>query len=58
MLWVPQTLYEYDENKNLREIKDARQNITSYTYDDFDRVTDVTYPDTSKESYAYDPSGI
>src|SRR3989338_4682491 len=47
------TQFTYD-GKNLRSIKDAKLNTTSYKYDAADRIDIVTYPDTSTEDYNFD----
>ncbi|MEK7396765.1 MAG: RHS repeat-associated core domain-containing protein, partial [Candidatus Poribacteria bacterium] len=46
--------YTYDENSNLKQIKDANANMTAYAYDDFDRLASIVYADNSKEEYTYD----
>jgi RHS repeat-associated protein len=44
----------YSNNGKLATLKDANSNITSYTYDGFDRLQTTTFADTSHEDLAYD----
>jgi RHS repeat-associated protein len=44
----------YSNNGKLATLKDANTNITSYTYDGFDRLQTTTFADTSHEDLAYD----
>src|ERR1044072_482577 len=41
------TLYEYDENGNLTQKKDAREIVTTYTFDALNRNTKINYSDTA-----------
>lgn len=51
---IHDTLYEYDYNGNLTQLTDRRGQETNYTYDALNRLTQVTYSDTSTVSYTYD----
>ena len=53
----PETRYEYDENGNKTGLIDANDNITSYTYDEENRLLVTTYPDDLTSSSVYDPVG-
>ena len=44
-------------NGNLTSISDARGNITTYTYDNMDRLVGRTDPLSASESYSYDLAG-
>lgn len=55
-------LYEYDDNGNLTRKTDARSVVTTYTYDELNRVKTRSYGDTTLSvTYTYDnqalPSG-
>lgn len=47
----------YTVNGNLSTVKDARNFITTYQYDGFDRLSKVIYPDATYEQYTYDATG-
>ena len=47
----------YTANGKLYTIKDARNNVSTYTYDGHDRKSRLTYPDTSYEEWQYDANG-
>jgi len=50
----------YDPNGNLLSVTDANNHVTSYVYDNMDRVQSRTDPiqgTTSTETYQYDPAG-
>ncbi|MCF6249897.1 MAG: DUF6531 domain-containing protein [Methylococcaceae bacterium] len=49
--------YTYTSNGLTASVEDANGNITTYDYDEFDRLAKVTFPDTSFESYTYDDAG-
>ena len=50
--------YRYDRNGNRVEKKDnAMNNHTTYAYDSMQRLCEVTYPETGKETYTYDAVG-
>jgi len=52
------TTYVYDLAGNLHTKTDARGVMATYGYDALNRLTSVTYPDTSKDvTYAYDDQG-
>jgi RHS repeat-associated protein len=51
ILW---TSYAYDALKQLVEIKDAEENVTSISYDNLGRRTVVDNPDTGKTETVYD----
>lgn len=44
----------YTANGLLATLKDARNNVTTYQYDRFDRLDKVIYPDATYEQYTYD----
>ncbi len=44
----------YTPNGLVSTLKDAKNNVTSYQYDGFDRLDKVIYPDTTYEQYTYD----
>jgi RHS repeat-associated protein len=53
-----ETTCEYDANGNLLSITDDKLQVTSYTYDNFDRLIEVEYPDgASTETSGYDVAG-
>ncbi|MEM9619178.1 MAG: RHS repeat-associated core domain-containing protein [Pseudomonadota bacterium] len=47
----------YTANGLVATLKDAEANTTTYTYDDLDRLTRTTFPDTSFEELTYDVGG-
>lgn len=47
----------YTANGLLASLKDARNNVTTYQYDGFDRLDQTTYPDASYEQSTYDANG-
>ncbi len=51
------TTYGYDTRGNRTSVKDALNNQTTFTYDAGDRLTKITYPDTTFVSFAYDSRG-
>jgi RHS repeat-associated protein len=50
-----QTYFEYDARGNRTLVEDALQRQTLYQYDGLDRVTLITYPDNSTQSFHYEP---
>mgnify|MGYP000630953822 CR=1 FL=1 len=44
----------YTPNGLVASIKDARNFVTNYEYDGFDRLIKITYPDSSYEEFQYD----
>jgi RHS repeat-associated protein len=52
-----QTNYTYDQSGNLVSIKDAKGAITTYKYDDLNRLILTTYPDGKNQSLTYDNVG-
>ena len=44
----------YTNNGMLASIEDAKDNVTTYQYDGFDRLDKRIYPDTSYEQNSYD----
>jgi RHS repeat-associated protein len=66
LLWVREynssssyylTQYSYDKSQNLLSIKDAKNNVTSYQYDDLDQLVLTTYPDNTTLHQSYDADG-
>ena len=53
-LW---TSYTYDAVKQIRQIKDAGENLTTVDYDTLGRRTLIDNPDTGATVYRYDPAG-
>src|SRR6266849_10655081 len=51
------TSYGYDQRGNRTSVTDALNNQTTFTYDLVNRLTKITYPDTSFVSFAYDSRG-
>ena len=47
----------YSKNGQVSLRKDGNRNATNYTYDGFDRLQKVTFPDSSYEYYNYDKNG-
>jgi RHS repeat-associated protein len=52
-----QTTYDYDANGNLKNNTDAKNQKTSYTYDNYDRLIETKYPNNTTETYEYDFGG-
>jgi RHS repeat-associated protein len=48
--------HTYDDKGNLKTITDASGTIT-YTYDEIDQLTNVLYPNSIEEGFAYDDAG-
>lgn len=51
------TSFSYDPNGNLLSVTDARNGVTSYTYNTMDRLATRTDPLLQQESYVYDNTG-
>jgi RHS repeat-associated protein len=51
------TEYQYNENDDLTQVKDAKNNLTDYLYDDMGRLVKAESPDTGVTRYWYDPAG-
>ena len=51
------TCYFYDAHDNLRKVTDPNGNDTSYTYDDFRRMSAQASPVSGAASYTYDEAG-
>lgn len=51
------TFYSYDPQGNLVQIKDAKGNITSLTYDGMGQKLSLDDPDSGLIRYSYDPDG-
>jgi RHS repeat-associated protein len=51
------TAYSYDTVGNLVQVTDAKSQITSYGYDNLNRVIQTTFPDTTFETRTYDSVG-
>jgi YD repeat-containing protein len=51
------TAFPYDAAGNQTSVMDARQNTTTYDYDELNRRTKATYPDSDFETTAYDALG-
>jgi RHS repeat-associated protein len=51
------TGYQYDANNNITQVTDARENATSFLYDDLNRRISRTAPDTGTTLYGYDEAG-
>ena len=49
--------YTYTPNGLLATVKDAGNNVTSYTYDGYDRLERITHPDASFEGLVWDDAG-
>lgn len=47
------TEFDYDPNRNLLSVKDARGGTTSYAYENMDRLQTRTDPLLKAESYVY-----
>jgi len=50
------TEYTYDA-KNLIQIRDTQNNTKNFNYDDLERLTGITYPDSTTEFFTYDTVG-
>ena len=48
--------YTYDPSGNRTQMADD-EGVTSYTYDSLNRLTHVTYPDSSSQQFTYDEAG-
>lgn len=53
-LW---TSFEYDRLNQVVRVKDANENSTTYTYDNFGRKTQVNHPDRGIQMFEYDLLG-
>lgn len=51
------TSYVYDNNGNRTSETDANNHTTSYLYDNMNRVSKITYPDTTTKQFTYDFRG-
>src|SRR5712691_4761867 len=51
------TTYVYDNDGNKTSETDANNHTTSYQYDYMNRVTKITYPDTTFKTFTYDFRG-
>ena len=51
------TTYVYDNNGNKTSETDANNHTTSYQYDNMNRVSKITYPDTTFKTFTYDFRG-
>ena len=51
------TSYQYDLTGNLVKETDANGKVTTYQYDDLNRLTKTTYPDTTYGTKTYDNDG-
>ncbi len=51
------TDYGYYENGKLKTITDNKGRVTTYSYDDQQRLVSVRYHDGATKSYTYDPNG-
>jgi RHS repeat-associated protein len=47
----------YSANGHRKTVKDPNGRTTTYTYDDFDRLLRVAYPDASFEEFTYNAAG-
>jgi YD repeat-containing protein len=52
-----QTTYGYDANGNLAS-QTVDGAVTSYTWDEENRLTHINYPNGASESYLYDGQGL
>jgi RHS repeat-associated protein/uncharacterized repeat protein (TIGR01451 family) len=52
-----ETRYEYDSNGNRTAVIDAKDRTTRYEYDAANRVSKITYPDGTSDSYTYNFRG-
>jgi len=53
-LQEPYARYTYTPNGKQATVKDAKGNTTTNAYDGFDRLSALTFPDSSVEQYQYD----
>jgi RHS repeat-associated protein len=51
------TTYAYDTHGNRTSVTDALTHQTTFTYDAMERLTKITYPDTTTTQFAYDIRG-
>jgi len=51
------TDYTYWPNGTLKTTKDAKNQTTQYSYDTASRLTEITYGDTTKDTFGYDANG-
>jgi RHS repeat-associated protein len=51
------TTYGYDTHGNRTSVTDALNHQTTFTYDAMDRLTKITYPDTTTTQFGYDYRG-
>jgi RHS repeat-associated protein len=51
------TNYTYDQVGNLLSMKDANGQVTSYQYDDLNRLIQTNFPDSTKSTRSYDLVG-
>ncbi len=51
------TTYGYDAHGNRTSVTDALNHQTTFTYDSMDRLTKITYPDTTTTQFGYDYRG-
>ncbi len=49
------TTFEYDARGNRTAVVDALSNRTTFTYNNMNRLTRITYPDQTHSDFAYDP---
>jgi YD repeat-containing protein len=53
----PETIFQYDEDSNLVELKDPRGNITRHSYDRLGRLIATEGPAGNRMEFFYDPEG-
>jgi RHS repeat-associated protein len=51
------TTYGYDAHGNRTSVEDASNQSTTFAYDTGDRLTQITYPDTTTTQFGYDYRG-
>ena len=56
-LTAPITTFVYDERGNLKQVTDARNNITKYDYDSRNRVISILDANLGETKYSYDKAG-
>jgi RHS repeat-associated protein len=49
--------FTYTSNGELATLRDGNANVTTYTYDTFDRLSKTAFPDASYEQLTYDGNG-